>query len=287
MNGDPNVPPGLFSIAERAGMVAFVTAALLALINPALATVPLTLFILLCAVMPFFSTLGFFLPVISRGPAARKYVALTFDDGPDPVTTPMLLNLLALHRTPATFFITGRKAIQHPELIRAILDHGHTLGNHSYNHDNCIMFKNSALLRQEIVATQQVLQRFGITPRVFRPPVGITNPRLARALKGTQLYVVNFNRRAMDRGNRRIAHLSRRILKHLRPGDIIMLHDTRPKNRRLITHWRAEVDRILGGIEARGLTVIPLAELIQRPVMDGQQRDAIQAVKHNGSPVFD
>lgn len=267
MKGAPRRGRRALSQAEGTGLAAFGLAFLLALVEPTWATVPLTLFVLLCAVAPFFPTLPFFLPVVSRGSADRKTVALTFDDGPDPATTPLLLDLLARHGMRATFFVTGRNALRHPALIQAILDQGHTIGNHSCRHDNFIMLKSVRRLRKEILTTQTILKQFDITPLAFRPPVGITNPRLAAAIQGTPLFVVNFNRRAGDWGNRRLTHLSRRIIRRLHPGDIILLHDTRPADPRRFAQWRREINRLPAGIAGRGLTVVPLAQLIQRPVM--------------------
>lgn len=267
MKRAPDIRIPRFSAAERTGMGAIALAVPLALLNPHLATVPLAAFLLMCAIAPFMPRFGFFLPVISRGRCGRPSVALTFDDGPDPLTTPALLELLERHGARATFFITGRKAENNPALIRSILDHGHTLGNHSYSHDNCIMLKSSRTLQREILNAQRVFQRFGITPLAFRPPVGITNPRLAKALSGTDLFVVNFSRSAWDWGNRHIRNLSRRILKRLRPGDIVLLHDTPPPRRDQFSHWRNEIQKILTGIHSRGLSIEPLERLIGRPVM--------------------
>ena len=92
------------SPAERLGLTAFALAALLGAVDLRLATVPLTLFVILCAMAPFFPGAGFYFPVVSRGRTGKPVVALTFDDGPDPNTTPRLLDLLARYHVPATFF---------------------------------------------------------------------------------------------------------------------------------------------------------------------------------------
>ena len=191
---------------------------------------------------------------------------MTFDDGPDPTTTPLLLERLAAHRAPATFFVTGRRAAAHPELIQAILAAGHTIGNHSYNHDTLVAFKGARRIFAEIAETQQLLIRLGVTPLLFRPPVGITYPALGNVLPRLDLTAVTFSCRARDGGNRSIGRLSARIIGRARPDDIIMLHDSRPRRRRHLSHWLAEIDRILAGISQKGLAVRPLAELIGRPV---------------------
>jgi peptidoglycan/xylan/chitin deacetylase (PgdA/CDA1 family) len=255
------------SPAHAAGLGALMIALLAAPFSLALAALPLALFVGLCFTAPFLPGIGFFLEVVSRGRPEKQGVALTFDDGPDPVSTPALLQLLARYNVQATFYVTGRRAEQYPQLIRRIVSRGHTIGNHSYTHDNFIMFQSTGALQAEIEKTQEVLHGQGVFPHTFRPPVGVTNPKLGRVLQQLEMYVVNFSRRAGDRGNRRIAHLSKTILKNVRAGDIIMLHDIAPRNNNTVESWLRQVERILAGIRARGLKILPLASLIDRAVM--------------------
>ena len=129
------------------------------------------------------------------------------------------------------------------------------------------MFRSAGSIAREITSTQQVLQNLDIRPLAFRPPVGVTGPRLRAALAMTGLYIVNFSRRAMDGGNRRIKNIAQKILKRIQPGDIIALHDASPPDPALLPAWLNEIELLLDGIRARGLTVLPLAEIIGRPVM--------------------
>jgi peptidoglycan-N-acetylglucosamine deacetylase len=258
---------GRFSLAEKTGIGAFCCALLLWPLNVQLSVLPLVAFLVLCLVAPFFPGFGFFLPIVSKGRRDKAAVALTFDDGPDPRTTPWLLDLLDRHHARAAFFVTGSKARRHPQLIREILARGHAIGNHSYDHDNFLMCKSQTVLVRQIAIAQQIFRTFAIVPLAFRPPVGITNPRLPKALDGTELFVVNFNRRARDFGNRRIRYLAARILKRLRPGDIIMLHDVSPPDPNRMEDWQGQIDQVLAGIHERGLAILPLESLIGRPVM--------------------
>jgi peptidoglycan/xylan/chitin deacetylase (PgdA/CDA1 family) len=251
---------------HKIGLCTLVAASLLIFIDPALALVPLALFVLLYIAAPFMYRFGFFLPVISRGRTGQPIVALTFDDGPDPITTPLLLERLAAHHAPATFFVTGRRSAAHPELIQAILAAGHTIGNHSLSHDTLVAFKGRRQIDSEIAETQRILSEMGVTPLLFRPPVGITYPGLRKVLPRLGLAAVTFSCRARDGGNRSIGRLSARILRKVRPDDIVMLHDSRPQRRAHLSHWLAEVDRILGGIAQKGLAIRPLAEVIGRAV---------------------
>jgi len=259
--------PKDLSPAAWAGLGAFLLAVLAAPFSLVLAAVPLALFLAMCFTAPFLPGIGFFLPVVSRGRPEKGGVALTFDDGPDPASTPALLELLSEYRAPATFYVTGRRAERYPPLIHEIVVRGHTIGNHSYSHDNFIMFRSTGALKAEIEKAQQVLHALGVFPHTFRPPVGVTNPKLGAVLNQMGMFAVNFNRRAGDRGNRQVAHLARKILKNLRAGDIVMLHDIPPRNGQTSDRWLQEVERILDGIQARGLKVIALTALIDRAVM--------------------
>jgi peptidoglycan/xylan/chitin deacetylase (PgdA/CDA1 family) len=255
------------STGERAGCGAFLAAVLLAGVDLRLAAGPLLVFILLCAVAPFIPASSFFLPVISRGTSRRKAVALTFDDGPDPLTTPELLLLLKKHRVKGTFFVNGRKATRYPGLLAEILAQGHTLANHSFNHDTLSAFKSVKTMAHEIEATQSALRAAGVVALAYRPPMGITAPRLGRLMTAKDMYVVNFSCRARDGGNRWIRHLSQKILKRVRPDDIVLLHDIMPKPPSLLPYWVNEIDLIIKGIQAKGMEILPLADIIGRPVM--------------------
>jgi peptidoglycan/xylan/chitin deacetylase (PgdA/CDA1 family)/SAM-dependent methyltransferase len=230
------------------------------------APLPLFAFLLACAIAPFLPRLGFFLPIVGRGKPGEKGVALTFDDGPDPEVTPLLLDLLDRHSISATFFVTGERAARHPSILRDILSRGHAIGNHSYHHFPFLMLKGIRTLRREIEATQSLLAGFGIVPLAFRPPVGITNPLLWRVLLEQGMYCVNYSCRAVDIGNRRIGRLSETVLKAVSQGDIIALHDVAPRHAGT-EHLLAEFDALLRGLTEKGLEVVPLGRLIGREVM--------------------
>lgn len=254
------------SPAHIAGFAAFHLYVILLFVDIRTAPLPLLAFLLACAIAPFLPRIGFFLPIVGRGKPGEKGVALTFDDGPDPEVTPLLLDLLDLHSVSATFFVTGERAARHPSILRDILSRGHAIGNHSYHHFPFLMLKGIRTLRREIESTQSLLAGFGIVPLAFRPPVGITNPLLWRVLLEQGMYCVNYSCRAIDIGNRRIGRLSEKVLKAVSPGDIIALHDVAPRHagtERLM----AEFDALLRGLKEKGLEVVPLDRLIGREVM--------------------
>ncbi|WP_020586027.1 polysaccharide deacetylase family protein [Desulfobacter curvatus] len=264
------------STGEKTGIAAFILAgSFFVLWGPVWSIFPLAGFVLICLAAPFVTDYGFFLPVICRGPRQVSCVALSFDDGPDKVTTPLVLDLLKSHQVPATFFVTGENARRHPDLIARILGQGHTIGNHTYSHDPLIMLKSSRQLKEEIIKTQDILAVHGIRPLVFRPPAGITNPKLGPVLSELGLTAVTFSRRARDRGNRRISGIASKILGRVRPGDIILLHDSKPwaenskvTDNTVLYSFLTEIERVLDGLEIQKLSVVPLSELIGQAVME-------------------
>ena len=256
-----------FSTAAKTGLAAFLLATFLMVVDGWLAVIPLAGFLLLCLAAPFLPRFGFYLPIISKGISGKKAVALTFDDGPDPLTTPLLLKLLEKYQIKATFFITGVKAAEHPGLVKELVRQGHLVGNHSYNHNYRMLFKSSPTIVEDIEAAQKVFYDIGIRPLAYRPPAGITTPRLRSALLKTGMHLVNFSCRSLDGGNRRISNIAKRILERLCTNDIVLLHDNRPPDQSLIPVWLEEIEKLLIAIETKGFVVLPLSELIGVPVM--------------------
>lgn len=266
-----------FSKAHGTGVAALLSAAGLGLVEPwtlplgvavSPAAVPLLLFVVACNVAVFFPAWSFFLPIHNHGPRSRQAVALTFDDGPDPEATPRLLDLLARRKVKAAFFVVGRNAEENPGLIARMRAEGHEVGNHSQSHDPILMLRSMERLEAEVTACQQVLARAGIRALAFRPPVGITNPRLPGVLEKLGLDCVCFSCRPVDFGNRRIEGLARRVLERVRAGDIVLLHDVRPPPETGgVESWLGEVEAVLDGLEQRRLPVVPVGELLGRPVM--------------------
>jgi len=266
---DP-APVSRLTISHLLGIFSLSTALLLSVWDIRFSMIPLSCFVLVSFIAPFFTGISYFLPIITHGKSSGKSVSLTFDDGPDPISTPALLTLLAKKNIQATFFVTGKNASRHPDLIQDILRQGHTIGNHSYQHDPLIMLKSSKKLFQEIQRTQDILKTYGIHTFAFRPPAGITNPKLGRILSRLGMYCVNYSCRAFDMGNRRIPNLSGKILRKIQPGDIVLLHDIIPakeKKQRMLK-WLIEIEGVVDGIRKKGLEVIPLPNLIHWPVME-------------------
>jgi peptidoglycan/xylan/chitin deacetylase (PgdA/CDA1 family) len=158
--------------------------------------------------------------------AARGEIALTFDDGPDPTITPRVLDLLDAHGARASFFCIAARAERHPELVKEIHLRGHRIENHSYRHAPTFALGGLRGLRREIGHAQDVLTGLtGVRPRYFRAPAGMRNPWLQRILSRLDLSLASWTRRGYDTVCRDPKGIARRLLKNLRGGDILLLHD--------------------------------------------------------------
>lgn len=261
-DGKKRLSPALIT-----GGTALISAAAVFFVHPLLSAAVLSLYVGLCVASCFFPQTNFLGPVIHRGLTGKNVVALTFDDGPSEATTEKILALLDRYEAKATFFVSGVNAARCPDLIRELIRRGHTIGNHSLNHDPFLMLKGSRTLEREIAEAGEVLRKMGIETLAFRPPVGIVNPKLFPILKAEGLFCVTFSCRARDAGNRRIRNLSGRILQKIKGDDIVLLHD-RPRQGSDDPDvlWN-EMEKILSGIRAGGLKIVPLSELAGRDIM--------------------
>ncbi|MEO8805706.1 MAG: polysaccharide deacetylase family protein [Burkholderiaceae bacterium] len=158
--------------------------------------------------------------------AARREVALTIDDGPDPELTPAVLDLLDAHGARATFFCIARHAQAHPQLCREIVRRGHSVQNHSQHHRHNFSLLGLRGFKREIEAAQDTLSQItGERPRYFRAPAGLRNPFLAPVLHRLDLQLVSWTRRGFDTVRADPARVLSRLTQSLAAGDILLLHD--------------------------------------------------------------
>jgi len=156
-------------------------------------------------------------------------VALTFDDGPDPVDTPRLLDLLREKSVKATFFVVGRRAEQYPDIVRRAWEEGHLIANHTWSHPNLFCFLTPRRLRTEIESgTASIYRSCGFRSPYFRSPVGLRHALVGPYLKQAGLEFISWRVRSYDTVIVNPSVLARRILKKVAGGDIILLHDRLP-----------------------------------------------------------
>jgi peptidoglycan/xylan/chitin deacetylase (PgdA/CDA1 family) len=221
-----------------------------------------------------------FVDAVVRGPAGSRGVALTFDDGPDPTWTPRVLATLAEHEATATFFVIARKAEAHPELVRAILDAGHAVGLHSYEHDRLFALRGERRVRGDLQRGIAVLEGItGARPTLFRPPIGHTNPTIARVADALDLTVVGWTVSGHDGiASARVDHVVTRVRRDLRDGIIVALHDAPELGDREPAAVKA-LPAILDAVAAENLDVVPLSAWVSEAGDDQSAADGSTTVK--------
>lgn len=158
--------------------------------------------------------------------AARQQIALTIDDGPDPEVTPQVLDMLDRYQVQATFFCVGDKAARHPELCRDIVRRGHAVENHSQRHDHRFSLLGPRGFLRELEAAQATLTQItGQRPLFFRAPAGLRNPFLAPVLDRLGLTLASWSARGFDTRVGDAGRVRQALVRALRPGAILLLHD--------------------------------------------------------------
>jgi len=157
---------------------------------------------------------------------ANNSIALTIDDGPDPSVTPRVLDMLDHYAARATFFCVGEKAARYPDLCRDIVRRGHAVENHSQHHGHGFALMGYSGFMRELRLAQQTLTTItGQCPLFFRAPSGLRNPLLDPVLARLGLRLVSWSARGFDTRTGDAARVKNRLIRGLRAGAILLLHD--------------------------------------------------------------
>jgi peptidoglycan-N-acetylglucosamine deacetylase len=192
--------------------------------------------------------LPFFGPVITRfkcDPAKQNKLWLTIDDGPDPDTTPEILALLKKYHARATFFIIGSKAVRYPHLVDQIIAEGHTIGNHTQNHLQFRFWRlSSQAIAYEIDEFEQTTKTHNWPcPTLFRSPAGLKNPFVHPILNSRKLMMIGWSARAYDTQVKNINWIIKRLLSALRPGAILLVHESQPTSVSMMQGLMKELEK--------------------------------------------
>lgn len=156
---------------------------------------------------------------------SKKYVALTFDDGPHPTRTQKLLNILDKYNVKATFFMLGKNANAYPALVKEVASKGHEVANHSYNHPNLAKLSYDNVMK-ELTSTDQAIINSGVQkPKFVRPPYGSFNDNVKKAIKNNGQTMVNWSVDTLDWKYRNTASIMSYVKQQVHPGAIILMHD--------------------------------------------------------------
>lgn len=172
----------------------------------------------------YFIGLNFHVTSINSLNTAEKKVLLTFDDGPH-TNTGKVLEVLKKHDVKAIFFIIGKNIQANEATLKQIVADGHQIGNHSFSHHNWIDVWSTKKVTEDFVTCQKLIEQYQPQSKLFRPPYGVTNPNIAKALKKLNLQSIGWNVRSYDTSIKDVKKIKQRVLSQLKPGAIILLHD--------------------------------------------------------------
>lgn len=197
---------------------------------------------------------GAYIKTINTGTDKVSHIYITFDDGPVSNTNE-ILEILDRYKVKASFFVKGESAKINEEIIKKIWKRGHCIGNHSFYHKSWFPILPVKKIREELERTQTVLsQMTGSAPQFFRPPFGVTNPLIAGALKSTKLKTIGWTIRSLDTVIKDHNKVISRIIRQLKPGCIVLLHDTTPEIGRIL-------EAVLESCKKSGLKPVSLHKL--------------------------
>ncbi len=202
-----------------------------------------------------------------RGPADRRRVVLTFDDGPATPFTEQILDILRDRKVPATFFVCGKNVERFPEILRRIQVENHAIGNHTYSHP-FLYFRSRTRIAEEIDRTQTAIERITRQrPKLFRPPYGVRWFGLFPLLRERGMRVIQWSDTGFDWESRNgPADIVRLTLKRLEGGSVILLHDGHnalPPHQVDRSNTVTALPAIIEGAEKAGFRFVPLQDFLE------------------------
>lgn len=201
---------------------------------------------------------GLYIKAYCSAKTEKKQIAITFDDGPDPEFTPLVLDLLKKHHIKAAFFLIGKQIEGNEALLLRMIDEGHIIGNHSFSHVNHFGFKSTKAVTEDLDKSAQIIENTtGKKPTLFRPPFGVSNPNIARAARILQYVVVGWSIRSLDTLGKPADKTIKRVIQRLKPGAVILLHDN---HERIVPILEGIMKKVEG--EREGYKVVALDKLL-------------------------
>ena len=205
-----------------------------------------------------------------------KLVALTFDDGPHPKYTSLILDVLKKHNARATFFIVGERAENLPELVARASKEGHSIGNHAYDHTEFTCQSDRGIISQ-INRTNKVIESItGESPMLLRPPLGARNKHIDELIKSQNMYNILWNVDPVDWDSKAAQLIHNKVVQNIESGDIIVMHDFYPNT---VT----ATDMILSTLHERGYCFVTVEEILGL-FEDADNKAARENVYYSGRP---
>lgn len=202
----------------------------------------------------YFIGLNYFVHSYNHGNPSRRQIAITFDDGPNEHTK-QILNILKAEKVPATFFCIGENIGGKQDILKRIVDEGHLIGNHSYRHRHTFPLQQPQAISTEIHQCNNAIARVtGQSPRLFRPPFGVTNPMVAHGIAMTGMHSIGWSLRSYDTVQREPQKLLRKVSR-ASAGDIVLFHEAGLQTAAILSQF-------IQNARARGLEIVPLDRLL-------------------------
>jgi peptidoglycan-N-acetylglucosamine deacetylase len=220
--------------------------------------------------------------VVHWVPTDQKVVALTYDDGPHPVYTPQLVKILDKYNVKATFFMIGREMDKYPDIVRDVARRGHVIANHTYTHPNDIKADTASQIIRELDMCEQVIERLtGKRAHLFRPPKGLIDGTVFTVAQEEGYRTILWTVCADHRDAPTPELMAQRVVKHIRPGAIILAHDGT-----FYSRWRdvAATPLIIEALRKKGYRFVTVPELMlmARPSRVHIPRQAAAVASGNG-----
>ena len=196
--------------------------------------------------------------VIFSGTGEGKRIAITFDDGPHRTKTAQILELLEKYDVKATFFVVGSNARSYPDIIRAEINGGHELGNHTFYH-SCLSKCNGERIRAEISQTEDSLMEIaGYQPKLFRPPEGAYSRQVVEIAASMDYSIILWTVDTRDWAKVSTSQIVANVSANVREGSIILFHDFTVSGTHTVDALKILIPKLL----SEGYEFVTVSELI-------------------------
>ena len=199
---------------------------------------------------------NFFIEIICKADTDKKEIAMSFDDGPATNYTKEILNILNAENIKATFFCIGNNISGNENILKQLHADGHIIGNHSFSHHLWFDMFSAKKMQEDLKQMDEETERvLGFKPKLFRPPYGVTNPNLKKAILRGGYTPVGWSVRSMDTVAKDEQKLLNKINAGIKPGAVFLFHDTCEITLNILPKFIQEVKK-------RGYSIIPLDKLL-------------------------
>ena len=199
---------------------------------------------------------NFFIKITCKSETDKNEIAISFDDGPATNYTPEIIRLLKNENIKATFFCIGNRIARNENILKQIHEDGHIIGNHSYSHHFWFDMYSAKKMQDDMKQMDDEMERvIGMKPKLFRPPYGVTNPNLKKAIIRGGYTPVGWSVRSLDTVIKDENKLLDKIIAGIKPGAVFLFHDTSKTTLHVLTEFIQEVKK-------RGYQIVPLDKLL-------------------------